>query len=81
MTILDFKCFRYIVTFLMIWHLNKRAVLLPPKLRELQFGGYVKSGEYLFELSLVWLYDIGVHLTDAIYAVTVLLCFCASITY
>lgn len=36
---------RYIVTFLMIWHLNKRAVLLPPKLGELQFGGYLKSGK------------------------------------
>ncbi|PSS31549.1 Protein DETOXIFICATION 45 like [Actinidia chinensis var. chinensis] len=39
---------QYIVTFLMIWHLNKRAVLLPPKLRELQFGGYVKSDRASF---------------------------------
>ena len=38
-------CFRYIVTFLMIWHLNKRAVLLPPKMGTLQFGDYIKSGE------------------------------------
>ncbi|KAM4071535.1 hypothetical protein ACJW30_11G065500 [Castanea mollissima] len=34
----------YIVAFLLIWHLNKRAVLLPPKLGSLQFGGYLKSG-------------------------------------
>ncbi|XP_057496492.1 protein DETOXIFICATION 45, chloroplastic-like isoform X2 [Actinidia eriantha] len=43
---------QYIVTFLMIWHLNKRAVLLPPKLRELQFGGYVKSGGFLLGRTL-----------------------------
>ncbi|PSS12142.1 Protein DETOXIFICATION 45 like [Actinidia chinensis var. chinensis] len=43
---------QYIVTFLMIWHLNKRAVLLPPKLRELQFGGYVKSGGFLIGRTL-----------------------------
>ncbi|KAL7211214.1 hypothetical protein ACSBR2_014149 [Camellia fascicularis] len=35
--------YRYIVTFLMIYHLNKRVVLLPPKLRDLQFRGYIKS--------------------------------------
>ncbi|PIN25748.1 putative membrane protein, predicted efflux pump [Handroanthus impetiginosus] len=38
---------QYIVTFSMIWHLNKRAVLLPPKLGELQFGCYLKSGGFL----------------------------------
>ncbi|KAK3010828.1 hypothetical protein RJ639_011512 [Escallonia herrerae] len=35
---------QYIVTFLMIWYLSKRAILLPPSLEALQFGGYVKSG-------------------------------------
>ncbi|KAM7479501.1 hypothetical protein LguiA_027714 [Lonicera macranthoides] len=39
---------QYIVTFLMIWYLNKRAVLLPPKMGSLQFGGYLKSGKCLF---------------------------------
>ncbi|KAK3020944.1 hypothetical protein RJ639_046600 [Escallonia herrerae] len=34
---------QYIVTFLMIWYLSQRAILLPPSLEALQFGGYVKS--------------------------------------
>lgn len=38
--------FRYTVTFLMIWFLNKKAVLLPPKMGSLQFGGYIKSGKF-----------------------------------
>lgn len=38
---------QYIVTFLMIWHLNKRVVLLPPKMGALQFGSYLKSGGFL----------------------------------
>ncbi|XP_071697257.1 protein DETOXIFICATION 45, chloroplastic-like [Rutidosis leptorrhynchoides] len=38
---------QYMVTFLMIWHLNKRAVLLPLRLGALQFGGYMKSGGFL----------------------------------
>lgn len=43
---------QYIVTFSMIWQLNKRAVLLPPKLRELQFGNYLKSGGFLIGRTL-----------------------------
>ncbi|XP_059647398.1 protein DETOXIFICATION 45, chloroplastic-like isoform X2 [Cornus florida] len=43
---------QYIVTFLMIWYLNKRAVLLPPKLGSLQFGGYMKSGGFLLGRTL-----------------------------
>lgn len=35
----------------MIWCLNKRAELLPPKMGNLQFGGYIKSGK---EFSLSW---------------------------
>lgn len=31
----------------MIWCLNKRAELLPPKMGDLQFGSYIKSGEDL----------------------------------
>ncbi|XP_020411099.1 protein DETOXIFICATION 45, chloroplastic [Prunus persica] len=34
---------QYTVTFLMIWFLNKRAILLPPKVGSLKFGGYIKS--------------------------------------
>uniref|UniRef100_A0A2N9G5I5 Protein DETOXIFICATION n=1 Tax=Fagus sylvatica TaxID=28930 RepID=A0A2N9G5I5_FAGSY len=43
---------QYIVTFLLIWHLNKRAVLWPPKLGSLQFGGYIKSGGFLLGRTL-----------------------------
>ncbi|KAI3446335.1 hypothetical protein Pfo_003000 [Paulownia fortunei] len=43
---------QYIVTFSMIFHLNKRAVLLPPKLGELQFGSYLKSGGFLIGRTL-----------------------------
>ncbi|KAM4099427.1 hypothetical protein ACJW30_07G158700 [Castanea mollissima] len=43
---------QYIVTFLLIWHLNKRAVLLPPKLGSLQFGGYLKSSGFLLGRTL-----------------------------
>ncbi|XP_011088695.1 protein DETOXIFICATION 45, chloroplastic [Sesamum indicum] len=43
---------QYIVTFSMLWHLNKRAVLLPPKLGELQFGSYLKSGGFLIGRTL-----------------------------
>ncbi|XP_075654967.1 uncharacterized protein LOC142625152 [Castanea sativa] len=42
----------YIVAFLLIWHLNKRAVLLPPKLGSLQSGGYLKSGGFLLGRTL-----------------------------
>ncbi|XP_047943879.1 protein DETOXIFICATION 45, chloroplastic isoform X1 [Salvia hispanica] len=43
---------QYIVTFSMAWCLNKRAVLLPPKLGELQFGNYLKSGGFLIGRTL-----------------------------
>nr|XP_043609602.1 protein DETOXIFICATION 45, chloroplastic [Erigeron canadensis] len=43
---------QYMVTFLMIWHLNKRAVLLPPRPGALQFGGYMKSGGFLLGRTL-----------------------------
>ncbi|KAJ9704536.1 hypothetical protein PVL29_002886 [Vitis rotundifolia] len=43
---------QYIVTFSMIWHLNKRAVLLPPKMGTLQFGDYIKSGGFLLGRTL-----------------------------
>ncbi|XP_050233773.1 protein DETOXIFICATION 45, chloroplastic [Mercurialis annua] len=43
---------QYLVAFLMIWHLNKRAILLPPKLGDLQFGVYMKSGGFLIGRTL-----------------------------
>lgn len=55
--------FRYIVTVSMIWHLSKRAVLLPPKFENLQFGGYIKSGESSSALLLLWFKCSCLHLT------------------
>ncbi|XP_010111728.2 protein DETOXIFICATION 45, chloroplastic [Morus notabilis] len=43
---------QYAVTFLMLWYLNKRAILLPPKMGSLQFGGYMKSGGFLLVRTL-----------------------------
>ncbi|KAG6517856.1 protein DETOXIFICATION 45, chloroplastic-like [Zingiber officinale] len=43
---------QYITTFLLIWTLSKRAVLLPPKIEDLEFGGYVKSGGLLLGRTL-----------------------------
>ncbi|XP_073033567.1 protein DETOXIFICATION 45, chloroplastic isoform X2 [Primulina eburnea] len=43
---------QYLVSFSMIWNLNKRAVLLPPTLGELQFGDYLKSGGFLIGRTL-----------------------------
>ncbi|XP_021611284.1 protein DETOXIFICATION 45, chloroplastic isoform X2 [Manihot esculenta] len=43
---------QYIVAFLMIWNLNKRVVLLPPKMGSLQFGVYLKSGGFLIGRTL-----------------------------
>ncbi|XP_051134310.1 protein DETOXIFICATION 45, chloroplastic [Andrographis paniculata] len=43
---------QYIVAFSMIWQLSKRTVLLPPKLGELEFGNYFKSGGFLIGRTL-----------------------------
>ncbi|XP_057440810.1 protein DETOXIFICATION 45, chloroplastic isoform X2 [Lotus japonicus] len=43
---------QYIGALLMIWNLNNRAVLLPPKLGSLQFGSYIKSGGFLLGRTL-----------------------------
>ncbi|KAJ6985877.1 protein DETOXIFICATION 45 [Populus alba x Populus x berolinensis] len=40
---------QYLVTILMVWQLNKRVILLPPKIGELQFGVYMKSGIFVFK--------------------------------
>ncbi|KAK1388165.1 Protein DETOXIFICATION [Heracleum sosnowskyi] len=42
---------QYIVTLSLIWHLNKRTVLVPD-LEKLQFGGYLKSGGFLLGRTL-----------------------------
>lgn len=43
---------QYILTLLLIWFLNKRAVLMPPKMEDLEFGGYIKSGGFLIGRTL-----------------------------
>ncbi|XWS67634.1 hypothetical protein CRYUN_Cryun04dG0022500 [Craigia yunnanensis] len=43
---------QYIVAFLMFRYLNKRVVLLPPKMGALQFGSYIKSGGFLLGRTL-----------------------------
>ncbi|XP_014504510.1 protein DETOXIFICATION 45, chloroplastic [Vigna radiata var. radiata] len=49
---------QYIGTILMIWCLNKRAELLPPRMGNLQFGSYIKSGGYLLGRTLAVLSTI-----------------------
>ncbi|XP_072966533.1 protein DETOXIFICATION 45, chloroplastic isoform X1 [Typha angustifolia] len=43
---------QYITTILLIWSLSKKAVILPPKIGDLQFGGYIKSGGMLLGRTL-----------------------------
>ncbi|CDP01814.1 unnamed protein product [Coffea canephora] len=43
---------QYIVTVLMLWHLNKRTALLLPSLKSLHFGDYLKSGGFLLGRTL-----------------------------
>ncbi|KAK4844089.1 hypothetical protein QYF36_016316 [Acer negundo] len=43
---------QYIVTFLMIWHLNKRTVLSLPSMKNLHFGNYLRSGGFLLGRTL-----------------------------
>ncbi|KAK7299793.1 hypothetical protein RJT34_10621 [Clitoria ternatea] len=49
---------QYIGTLLMIWYLNKRTELLPPKMGDLQFGSYIKSGGFLLGRTLAVLSTI-----------------------
>ncbi|OEL14636.1 Protein DETOXIFICATION 45, chloroplastic [Dichanthelium oligosanthes] len=37
---------QYLGMFLLLWSLSRRAVLLPPKIKDLEFVGYIKSGEW-----------------------------------
>ncbi|KAL4569082.1 hypothetical protein LXL04_024709 [Taraxacum kok-saghyz] len=43
---------QYIVTIAMIWHLNKKTVLKLPKMEDLNFAGYLKSGGFLLGRTL-----------------------------
>ncbi|XP_055803995.1 protein DETOXIFICATION 45, chloroplastic-like [Solanum dulcamara] len=43
---------QYIVAILMLWKLNKKTVLLLPNVRNLHFGGYLKSGGFLLGRTL-----------------------------
>lgn len=43
---------QYIVTFAMIWHLNKKTILKLPRMKDLHFGGYLKSGGFLLGRTL-----------------------------
>ncbi|CAN6167890.1 unnamed protein product [Urochloa humidicola] len=43
---------QYLGMFLLLWSLSKRAVLLPPKIEELEFAGYIKSGGMLLGRTL-----------------------------
>ncbi|KAI3699307.1 hypothetical protein L2E82_43538 [Cichorium intybus] len=43
---------QYIVTIAMIWYLNKKTVLKLPKMEDLHFGGYLKSGGFLLGRTL-----------------------------
>ncbi|CAN1770744.1 Protein DETOXIFICATION 45, chloroplastic [Linum perenne] len=43
---------KYLVTLLMLWQLNKKVVLLPPRIADLQFGVYLKSGGFLIGRTL-----------------------------
>ncbi|KAF3336891.1 MATE efflux family protein 3 [Carex littledalei] len=43
---------QYLTMFLLMWSLGKRAELLPPKLEDLQFAGYIKSGGLLLGRTL-----------------------------
>ncbi|CAN0845422.1 Protein DETOXIFICATION 45, chloroplastic [Linum grandiflorum] len=43
---------QYLVTLLMLWRLNKKVILLPPRIVDLQFGVYMKSGGFLIGRTL-----------------------------
>ncbi|XAR73700.1 hypothetical protein NMG60_11007763 [Bertholletia excelsa] len=43
---------QYIVAILMIWYLKKSTVLLVPDIKDLQLGGYLKSGGFLLGRTL-----------------------------
>ncbi|XP_071684044.1 protein DETOXIFICATION 45, chloroplastic isoform X3 [Lolium perenne] len=52
---------QYIIAILLIWSLSKKAVLLPPRMDQLEFSGYLKSGGMLLgrTLSILLTMTIG----------------------
>ncbi|XP_010236195.1 protein DETOXIFICATION 45, chloroplastic isoform X2 [Brachypodium distachyon] len=52
---------QYIIAILLVWSLSKRAVLLPPRMDQLDFSGYLKSGGMLLgrTLSILLTMTIG----------------------
>ncbi|CAN4107291.1 unnamed protein product [Withania somnifera] len=49
---------QYLVAFSMMWYLNQRVIILPPRFEELQFGGYLKSGGFLIGRTLSVLFTM-----------------------
>ncbi|KAK6806011.1 hypothetical protein RDI58_003796 [Solanum bulbocastanum] len=49
---------QYLVAFSMMWYLNQRVMILPPRFEELQFGGYLKSGGFLIGRTLSVLFTM-----------------------
>ncbi|XP_055815450.1 protein DETOXIFICATION 45, chloroplastic isoform X2 [Solanum dulcamara] len=49
---------QYLVAFSMMWCLNQRVMILPPRFEELQFGGYLKSGGFLIGRTLSVLFTM-----------------------
>ncbi|KAK9683002.1 hypothetical protein RND81_10G111700 [Saponaria officinalis] len=39
---------QYLMAFILLWNLTKQVDLLPPSLKDLQFGRFLKNGFYLF---------------------------------
>ncbi|KAK9682998.1 hypothetical protein RND81_10G111600 [Saponaria officinalis] len=39
---------QYLMAFILVWRLTKQVDLLPPSLKDLQFGRFLKNGFYLF---------------------------------
>ncbi|KAG5624705.1 hypothetical protein H5410_009923 [Solanum commersonii] len=48
----------YLVAFSMMWYLNQRVMILPPRFEEMQFGGYLKSGGFLIGRTLSVLFTM-----------------------
>ncbi|TMX05649.1 hypothetical protein EJD97_012130 [Solanum chilense] len=49
---------QYLVAFSMMWYLNQRVMILPPRFEELQFGCYLKSGGFLIGRTLSVLFTM-----------------------
>nr|XP_009798018.1 PREDICTED: MATE efflux family protein 3, chloroplastic-like isoform X2 [Nicotiana sylvestris] len=56
---------QYIVAILMLWHLNKKTVLLLPSIKNLQLGGYLKSGGFLLGRTLAAVLTVTLSTSNA----------------